>query len=60
MLICGIRCDLSTCTPSATLDENGNAHAFRFLLLLLLDDLVFEIIEGGDAVDGADYSAEVA
>ena len=57
VLICGIRRGLSSCVPSATLDGNGTCAtrgAFRFLLFVLLDDLVFAIMGGGNAVGGAD------
>ena len=57
VLICGIRRGLSSCVPSATLDGNGTCAtrgSFRFLLFVLLDDLVFAIIGGGNAVGGAE------
>ena len=59
VLICGIRRDLSSYTPSATLDGNGTCPtrgSFHFLLFALPDDLVFATIEGGNAVGGADSS----
>ena len=63
LLICGIRRGLSSCAPSATLDENGACTCtsrghLRFLLFALLDDLVFAMIGagGGNAVGGADSS----